>query len=87
MSAIFGGCAAEAAACAACLVLSSWYLWELSYVEKKALKVKRRRHHRKNRCGGRAGGAGRGGVPCRLGATGADEAMGCSCLSPAPRQN
>jgi hypothetical protein len=44
------GCIAEAVACALCLALSSWYLWELSFVEKKALKLKRRRRHRKNRC-------------------------------------
>ncbi|KIZ02651.1 hypothetical protein MNEG_5310 [Monoraphidium neglectum] len=43
------GCIAEAVACALCLALSSWYLWELSFVEKKALKLKRRRRHRKNR--------------------------------------
>ncbi|KAI8471726.1 MAG: hypothetical protein J3K34DRAFT_226379 [Monoraphidium minutum] len=77
VAAIMTGCAAQAVACVAALALSSWYLWELGFVEKKAAKIKRRNRHRKNRipwekikvenmgpvtsCGGGGAAAGRGG--------------------------
>jgi hypothetical protein len=43
---VLHGCGLEAACCVVTVALSSWYAWELCFVEKRAIKHKRRRRRR-----------------------------------------